>query len=168
MPIWLCSSSIILILYDCQHTIFSQCRGGYIWYRVKRSKESPFDCIIPHDSRVCNTPCALFWCWVSLCVPFINSLTEFYFIMLAVTTIGLVWPLFLFWNTRLGVLKQNSSGSTNAQLPGFPSLDISFEYWIEHVSFGLLYVMFRFYARIFYMGVSGFANDCPCGVWRRD
>ena len=48
-----------------------------------------------------------------------------------------------------------------------PPLDILLEYWIEHVSFGLLYVMFTFPTRIFYRGVPGFATDCPCGVWCR-
>ena len=32
----------------------------------------------------------------------------------------------------------------------FPPLDILREYWIEHVSFGLLYVMFTFPFAIFY------------------
>ena len=49
----------------------------------------------------------------------------------------------------------------------FPSLDIPFEYWIEHVTFELLYVIFRFSTSIFYQGVLGFATDCPCGVWCR-
>ena len=43
-------------------------------------------------------------------------------------------------------------------------LDISIpkhKYWIDHVTFGLLYVMFRFSTRIFYMGIPGFATDCP-------
>ena len=46
----------------------------------------------------------------------------------------------------------------------FPPLGILLEYWIEHVSFGLLYVMFTIPTRIFYRGVLGFATDCPCGV----
>ena len=49
----------------------------------------------------------------------------------------------------------------------FLPLDILLEFLIEHVSFGLLYVMFTFPARIFYRGVSGFATDSPCGVWCR-
>ena len=44
-------------------------------------------------------------------------------------------------------------------------LDILLEYWIEHITVGLLYVMFTFPSRIFYRGVPGFATDCPCGVW---
>ena len=47
----------------------------------------------------------------------------------------------------------------------FPPLNIPFEYWIEHVTFGLLYVMFTFLTETFYMGVPSFATDCPCGVW---
>ena len=47
------------------------------------------------------------------------------------------------------------------------ALDIPFEYWIEHVTFGLLYFMFSFSTRVFYRGVPGFATDCPCGVWWR-
>ena len=38
--------------------------------------------------------------------------------------------------------------------PGQP-----FEYWIEHVTFGLPYAMFRFSSRIFYRGVPGFTTD---------
>ena len=49
----------------------------------------------------------------------------------------------------------------------FPPLDILLENWIEHVTFGLLYVMFTFPTRTFYRGVQGFASDCPCGVWCR-
>ena len=48
----------------------------------------------------------------------------------------------------------------------FLLLDILFEYWIEHVTFGPLYVMFRFSIRVFYRGVPGFETECSCGVWR--
>ena len=47
----------------------------------------------------------------------------------------------------------------------FPPLDIPFEYWIEHVTFWLRYVRFRFSTEIFYKRVPTFATDCPCGVW---
>ena len=46
----------------------------------------------------------------------------------------------------------------------FPPLDIPFEYWIEHVICGLLYVMFRF-SSVFYRGVPSFVTDYPCSVW---
>ena len=49
----------------------------------------------------------------------------------------------------------------------FLPLDILPEYCIEHVTFGLLYVMFTFPTRIFYRGVTGFVTGCPCGVWCR-
>ena len=44
---------------------------------------------------------------------------------------------------------------------------IPFEYWLQNVTFVLLYVMFRFSTRIFYRGFPGFATDCPYGVWCR-
>ena len=44
-------------------------------------------------------------------------------------------------------------------------LDILLEHWIEHVTFGLLCVMFKFSTRLFYGGVPGFPTDCSCGVW---
>ena len=49
----------------------------------------------------------------------------------------------------------------------FLPLYILLEYWIEHVTIGLLYVMLTFPTRMFYRGVPGFATDCPCGVWCR-
>ena len=50
----------------------------------------------------------------------------------------------------------------------FLSMDILFDYWIEHASFGVLYVMFRFSTRIFYGGAPGFATDLSCGVGAMD
>ena len=41
------------------------------------------------------------------------------------------------------------------------------EYRIQHGTNGPLYVTSRYSTRIFYRGVLGFANDCPCGVWCR-
>ena len=43
--------------------------------------------------------------------------------------------------------------------------NILFDYWIEHVTFGLPYIMFKFSTRIFYMWVPGFEIDFPCGIW---
>ena len=39
----------------------------------------------------------------------------------------------------------------------FPPLNIPFEQWIGHVTFGLPYDMFRFTNRIFYKGFPGLA-----------
>ena len=71
-----------------------------------------------------------------------------------------------FLNYTFGFLCLRSFGSANAHLPGwvFPQLDILLEYWIEPVTFGLLYVMFTFPTRIFYRGIPCFAADYHCGV----
>ena len=39
------------------------------------------------------------------------------------------------------------------------------KYWIEHVTIGLLSVMFRLSTMMLYRGAPGFSTDCPCGVW---
>ena len=49
----------------------------------------------------------------------------------------------------------------------FLSLDLLWEYWIQHGANGPLYVTFSCSIWIFCRGVSGFATDCPCGVWCR-
>ena len=65
-------------------------------------------------------------------------------------------------------LKLYVTGSAYAQIPRcFRLLDILLEYWIEHVTLGLLYVMFTFSTTILYRGLPGFAADCPWGVWCR-
>ena len=49
----------------------------------------------------------------------------------------------------------------------FLSLDLLWEYWIQHGANGPLYVTSSCSTWIFCRGVSGFATDCPCGVWCR-
>ena len=49
----------------------------------------------------------------------------------------------------------------------FLSLDFLWEYWIQHGANGPLYVTPSYSTWIFRRGVSGFATDCPCGVWCR-
>ena len=48
----------------------------------------------------------------------------------------------------------------------FLSLDLLPEYRIQH-TIVLLDITSIYSTKIFYMGVSGFATDCPCGVWCR-
>ena len=47
----------------------------------------------------------------------------------------------------------------------FLSLDLLWEYRIQHGANGPLYVTSSYSTWIFCRGVSGFATDCPCGVW---
>ena len=49
----------------------------------------------------------------------------------------------------------------------FLSLDLLWENRIQHGANGPLYVTSSYSTWIFCRGVSGFATDCPCGVWCR-
>ena len=49
----------------------------------------------------------------------------------------------------------------------FLSLDLLWEYRIQHDANGPFYVTSSYSTWIFFRGVSGFATDCPCGVWCR-
>ena len=49
----------------------------------------------------------------------------------------------------------------------FLSLDLLWEYRIQHSANGRLYVTSSYSTWIFCRGVSGFVIDCPCGVWCR-
>ena len=49
----------------------------------------------------------------------------------------------------------------------FLSLDLLWEYRIQHGANGHLYVTSSYSTWIFCRRVSGFATDCPCGVWCR-
>ena len=49
----------------------------------------------------------------------------------------------------------------------FLSLDLLWEYRIQHGANGPLYVTSSYSTWIFCRGVSGFATDCPCCVWCR-
>ena len=74
---------------------------------------------------------------------------------------------FWFWHVYLGFLKLGCFGSANMHPWMFLPLDILFEYWIEHVTLGLLYVLFRFSTWIFYRRVADFGTHFPCGNWCR-
>ena len=49
----------------------------------------------------------------------------------------------------------------------FLSLDLLSNYRIQHGAIRPLYVISSYSTWIFCRGVSGFATDCPCGVWCR-
>ena len=54
--------------------------------------------------------CALSWCSVSLCVPFINSLVEWHFIIMVAIIIGIFMGIL---NSTVGFLWLGSFGSTH-------------------------------------------------------
>ena len=115
--------------------------------------------------RACFGVCAVLVLSVILC-PFNNSLMGCYFFMMVVPITGIFMTtiLILIYIYRLSITKQ--FWFCRCAPPWtFLSLGILFEYLIEHVTSGLLYVIFRFPTRIFNRGFPGFATDCPCGVW---
>ena len=81
--------------------------------------------------------------------------------MIVVTITGIFMAINYLLIYTLGFLYISNSGSANAQLPAwmFLPLDILLEYWIEHLSLRLFYVMFTFPTRIFCRGVPVFATD---------
>ena len=112
---------------------------------------------------------AVFWGWVSLGAVFTIYLIEFYFILIfimKVTIIGIFMAILYFSNNIFRLSVATSFWFCKLATPWmFTPLHILLENWIEHVTFRLLYVMFIFPTRIIYRGVTGFATDCPCGIW---
>ena len=64
-------------------------------------------------------------------------------------------------------LKMKSALLDETMMKMFLSLDLLWEYRIQHGANGPLYVTSSYSTWIFCRGVSGFATDCPCGVWCR-
>ena len=78
--------------------------------------------------------------------------------------LGCLWLLVFFkqhFDTRYLVFYNTSPPRM------FLSLDLLWEYRIQHGPNGPLYVTSNYSTWIFCRGVSGFATDCPCGVWCR-
>ena len=79
--------------------------------------------------------------------------------------LGCLWPLVFVLNNTL---TPGIWCSTIPHLPGCfcPCILLS-EYRIQHGTNGPLYVTSSYSTWIFCRGISGFATDCPCGVWCR-
>ena len=77
--------------------------------------------------------------------------------------LGCLWLLVIFlkqhFDTRFLVFYNPSP--PRMLLP----LDLLSEYQIQHGAIGPLYVISSYSTWIFCRGVSGFATDCPCGIW---
>ena len=102
----------------------------------------------------CHYVLSVIMYWVSLCAIFTNSLIACCSIMMVATIIRIFMPItihFLFILTYTFKLSGTRLFSfCNCTLPCmFLSLEHVFEYWIEHFTFGLLCVMFKFTIRIF-------------------
>ena len=101
-----------------------------------------------------------FLCWMPLVVSFGFTIVSCSMIIRLI--LGCLWPLVFILNNilTLGILRSAISPPRM-----FLLLDLLSEYWIQHGTIGPLYVTSGHSIRIFYRGVSGFAIDCPCGVW---
>ena len=77
---------------------------------------------------------------------------------------GCLWPLVVVLNNTL-ILGIWCSTIPPSPPRMFLSLDLLSEYRIQHGANGPLYVTSSYSIWIFCRGVSGFATDCPCGVW---
>ena len=78
--------------------------------------------------------------------------------------LGCLWPMVFVLNNTMIL---SIWCSTIPHLPGCFSLDLLWEYRNRHGANGPLYVTSSYSTWIFCRGVSGFATDCPCGVWCR-
>ena len=111
-----------------------------------------------------NPPSERFWCH--------NYWAECHFLFSFVYQLCLA--LWYKSNTRMLVtfgicFKQHvdTRCSTIPHPPGCFVMDLLWEYRIQHGANGPLYVTSSYSTWIFCRGVSGFASDCPCGVWCR-
>ena len=102
---------------------------------------------IPSKSSV------LIYMYIHICV-YVHSLYEFCY-----RTFGICFKQH--FDTRYLVFYNTSPPRM------FLSLDLLWEYRIQHIANGPLYVTSSYSTWIFCRGVSGFATDCPCGVWCR-
>ena len=78
--------------------------------------------------------------------------------------LGCLWPLVFVLNNTLIL------GIWCSRIPHLPGCFCPwafFFYRIQHSANGPLYVTSSYSTWIFCRGVSGFATDCPCGVWCR-
>ena len=137
-------NEFFLIYFNCivQDSLHYDIHIGTMWHCVSVSGTTSW-------SIGLHFGLALFWCWVSLCVRFTNSLTEcYFFIMVATNTSGIFISILLILIHTFGIYVSRWFWFCKyAPFWMFPSLDSLLEYWIEHVTFGLLYVLFRFSSR---------------------
>ena len=76
--------------------------------------------------------CTLFWCWVSLCVPFTNPLIAYYPIMTLVTIIGMFMSMAIQLDPHVYMLSETRSFSFCNYAPG------CFCPWIFYIGLNML------------------------------
>ena len=103
--------------------------------------------------------CSSIWVLFSLVYQLCLALWWWYFNTRMLVTFGICFKQHL--DTRYLVFHNPSPPRM------FLSLDLLWEYRIQHGAYGPLYVTSSYSTWIFCRGVSGFATDCPCHVWCR-
>ena len=89
-----CCNSFLLGL-----NVYFNCKFRYSWY-YDMDIDTMWHCALISwpQSIALVLWCALFWCWVSICVPFTNSLIQCYFIMIVATIIGICMAILFILN----------------------------------------------------------------------
>ena len=136
-----------MYLSFCMHSSYEFCYRTYVY--IHKGCRSVF--VRVHPITVYRTvlgECA---------VPVLNA--TFYFFGLPIVSCSMINSLILGCLWCLGYFSNNMLAFYN--LP----LDLLSDYRIQHGAIGPLYVTSSNSTWIYCRGVSGFATDCPCGVW---
>ena len=159
VPVQKLCVNIYVYVYMYVHSLYEFCYRSYIqrecYSVLAKLHPTTFYRIISGECAVPGLNATFCFLWFTNCVLlFDKSLI-----------LGCLWPLVFVLNnifyTRHLVFYNTSPPRM------FLSLDLLWEYRIQHGANGPLYVTSSYSTWIFCRGVSGFATDCPCGVWRR-
>ena len=146
---------IYIYIYICMYIPYTSSVIGRIYngsviqyWRSCTPSRSIGECAVPELNA---TFCFL---WFTNCVLLFDKNLKY----LMLVTFGICFKHF---DTRYLVFYNTSPPRM------FLSLDLLWEYRIQHGTNGPLYVTSSNSTLIFCRGVSGFATDCHCGVWYR-
>ena len=147
---------IYIYIYVCMYIPYTSSVIGRIYngsviqyWRSCTPSRSIGECAVPGLNAI------LCFLWFTNCVLFFDKKSNTRMLV----TFGIC--LKQYFDTRYLVFYNTSHPRM------FLSLDLLWEYRIQHGANGPLYVTSSYSTWIFCRGVSGFATDCPCGVWCR-
>ena len=158
---WFPSRSSVLIIYIYVHSLYEFCYRTYIY--IQRECHSVLAKLQPITFyRIVFLGSAWFLGWMPL----------FVFFGFPIVSCSLIWVQYRMLVTFGICFKQHFDTRylvfyNPSPLRMFLSLNLLWEYRIQHGANRPLYVTSSYSTWIFCRGVSGFATDCPCGVWCR-